>query len=124
MKKGLFVGLLAAGVVGGGVLLARTVAADNLALGPKPLGFHRFGSGPMLEKKAETLGMSTDELKEALETKTWIEIMEEQGISQEEWRAQRLEKARGHWQEMGLSEEEIAEREEKVAQRRVKQCER
>ena len=124
MKKGLFIGLLTAGMVAGGVLLTRTAVAEDSPLGPKPFGGRHFGGrGPMLEKKAEMLGMSIDELTEELETKTWVEIMEEQGMSWEDWQAQMREKAQKRWQEMGLSEEEIAAREEKMVQRHAQRCE-
>lgn len=121
MKKALFVGLLAAGVVAGGILLARTVAADDPPLGRS--WFRGWGGGKGLEKKAEMLGMTVEELEAELETKTMVEIFEDQGIVPEELQAQMLEKARGRWQEMGLSEEEIAEREGRMEERRTKRCE-
>ncbi|MFA6272135.1 MAG: hypothetical protein WC693_03425 [Patescibacteria group bacterium] len=72
------------------------------------------GSTNMLETKAEILGMTTEELSAARETKDYQEIALEQGVSIDEMNAQMEANAVARWQERGFSEEEIAER---VAQR-------
>lgn len=109
------------GIVGLGVILARPAGADD-----RPwfggFGFRGFRRG--LEPKAEFLGMTPEELKAQLEEKTIFEIMEEQGISPEQFREQMEEKMRERWQEMGLSEEEIAEREQRMEERYQRMLER
>lgn len=82
MKKVLFVGLLVAGVVARGIFLTRTAVAEDPL--PERPWFRGWGEGKGLERKAEILGMTADELKAELETKTLIEIFEEQGTAQQE----------------------------------------
>lgn len=72
-----------------------------------------------LEALAEFLGMSTDEVKQAFEDgKTPADLAEEKGLNIEDFRDQMAEQRREYWREMGLSDEEIAEREEQMKDRR------
>jgi len=108
------VGLIIAGAVGGGYLLGQTSPSRPALAAADRVGFdhgRKFGTERMLETKAEILGMSVEELRETLQNRTFLELAEEQGITLEQWREIMQEKARERWQEMGLSEEEIAERE-------------
>lgn len=73
-----------------------------------------------LETRAKVFGVSVDELKQALETKTMSQIAKERGMSEETFRAKMTERTKEHWTERGLSEEEIAKR---VADREKRQAE-
>lgn len=121
MKKVILVGLAAVAVLGAVVYLGRDVQAEK-AFGPHGWKkFGRFGRG--LEAKAEIFGMSTDELKAALEDKSFIQIAQEKGISCDELREYKMEWFKKRWQEKGLSNEEIAEREQKMDQKRQERLE-
>lgn len=63
-----------------------------------------------LETKAQIIGVSTDELREELQTKTMIEVAEEKGVTLEEMQSQMRIKAMERWKEKGLSDEEIQQR--------------
>ncbi|MFC1700182.1 hypothetical protein ACFLZ4_00885 [Patescibacteria group bacterium] len=56
------------------------------------------------------------------EGKTIIDLVEEQGRTQEEFQQYMQDRAIERMQERGLSEEEIAERLEMMAQRRAEGC--
>jgi len=73
--------------------------------------------GDRLEKKAQVLGLSVEELEDKLETMTFQEIIEEQGLTREELFERKKEIIQEYWTELGLSEEEIEERLEKMQER-------
>jgi len=93
-------GLIVAGIIATGLITAGTVSAYNGG----------FGFERMLSNKAEVLGMDAEQLRNELEEKTFLEIAEEQGISQESLHETMQWRARERWEEMGLSDEKIAER--------------
>lgn len=70
----------------------------------------RGGNGKGIETKAQIIGISADELREQLQTKTMTEIVEEKGMTIEEVQMQTRAAAMERWQEKGLSDEEIQER--------------
>jgi len=69
-----------------------------------------YGYTQMLETKAKLVNMSTDELKTQLETKTMLQVAEENGVSQEQLQEAAKTAAQARWAERGFSEEEVAER--------------
>lgn len=94
MKKFLYsalIGVTALTIVGGSVALAQGIG---------------FGPGPNQanEIKAQLLGMTVDELTTQLETKTYAELLDEQGIThtqlQETMQAEHQARAEEHMQEM------------------------
>lgn len=96
MKKFLYsaiIGLFALTIVGGSVALAKGIGIG-------------FGPGPQqaTESKAELLGMTVDELNTQLETKTFAELLDEQGVThvqlQEEMQAEQQVRVEEHMQEM------------------------
>lgn len=106
MKKVLLASIVSAAIVGGGFLI-QSVTAHNPNfenLSEKP-GFEQ-----MIEKKAEFLGLDADELELQLEEKTFVEIMEENGITHEQLFEAKLEKIREMMEEKGYSDEEIEEK--------------
>jgi hypothetical protein len=68
------------------------------------------GKGYGIETKAQIIGMTADELREQLQTKTMSEIVEGKGMTLEQVREQARASAMGRWQEKGFTEEEIQER--------------
>lgn len=115
MSKLVFIGLLAltlAGTAGGGYLLGQVTPERSALAAATGDGFTGRGAGreQMVERKAEILGMSAEELETALEGNAFLEIVEEHGLTREEMHERMGEGARARWESRGLSEEEIAER--------------
>ena len=101
MKTTYKLGLIAAGIITTGLIVAGTASAAS---------GNGFGFERMLSEKAEILGISGDELQSQLGEKTFLEIAEEQGVNQDTFHEAMETKARARWEEVGLSEEEITER--------------
>lgn len=76
-----------------------------------------YGYTQMLETKAKLVNMSTEELKAQLETKTMLQIAEENGVSQEQLHEASKAAAQARWEERGFSEEEIQERTKAMEER-------
>lgn len=76
-----------------------------------------YGYTQMLETKAKLVNMSTDELKAQLETKTMLQVAEENGVSQEQLQEASKIAAQARWVERGFSEEEIQERLQSMEER-------
>jgi len=105
-------------VIGSGVF---TLATAGLMLIPSFAGAQstnaningnggRYGYTQSLASKADVLGMTSDELQTALETKTLLQIAEEKGVSADSLHESMQTAAQKRWADRGLSEEEIATR--------------
>jgi hypothetical protein len=118
MKKFLIAALMIVGA--GGLVLLSSQAVDAFGArnfnGEKPPHFEQ-----MLEEKAEILGLTVDELKAKMETMTLREIAEEEGLDIEQFREAKKVQMLERWQEMGLTDEEIAERQQRMEDRQ-KSC--
>jgi len=68
------------------------------------------GSGNGLEIKAQAINMTTEQLKEQLQTKTMAEIISDKGITAEQYKEKVQKSSQERWKEMGLSDEEIQRR--------------
>lgn len=113
-----------AGVVGLGSLSASAMYGPNADSGNEAGAMRHAGEGmgqgrqTSLESRAAALGMSADELEQALETKTMSQVADQQGLDQEAFEAQMQKAAQERWEARGLSADEIAER---VAEREARQ---
>ncbi len=129
MNKKIILSTLAViGILGSGAFFAQSAMAQeawgqarsqNLTAEEKDerqLTRHARGDR-RLEEISEKLGMSADELSSQLESKTMHEIVEESGIDTAQFEAERSEARRAHWAERGFSDEEISEREQKMAEK-------
>ena len=126
MKTSTKLGMMVAAVVLGGALVAGTVPAlaeteandqgngFGKSLGATAERFTRHG----MQSKADLLGTTSDELAERMQTQTFSEILEQEGVSMEDFRAKRNAEIAQRWEERGLSEEEIAARMEQLEARR------
>jgi hypothetical protein len=76
--------------------------------------FQRHG----LSSKGDLLGLSAEELSARMEDQTFSEILEEEGISMEEFHAKRNAEISNRWRDRGLTEEEINARLEQLEARR------
>lgn len=77
-----------------------------------------YGYQSSLESRAKIFGMTADQLKEALETKTMSQIAVEKGLTEDSFKAKMTEAAQARMKEHGLSDEQIAER---MADRKARQ---
>lgn len=77
-----------------------------------------YGYQKSLETRAKIFGVTVDDLKEALKTKTMSQIAVEKGLSEDDFRTKMTEAAESRWKERGLSDEQIAER---MADRKARQ---
>lgn len=117
MKKLLTLGvatLAVAGIVGVGSLSVSALNGQGNNTGNQTGSRRGNGQGngyqASLESRAKVLGMSADELKKELETKTMSQIAKEKGMTESDFRAKMAEAAKARWEARGLSSEEIAKR--------------
>ncbi len=99
-----------------GFLLVPSLAGAQGGNGYSNGSGNRSGYGQMLETKAQLLGMTTEELQSQLKEKTLYQIIEEKGLTQDQFHEQMGEAAEARWQERGLSAEEVAQRQTQRAE--------
>ncbi len=73
-----------------------------------------------LEARAKIVGMTADELKKALETKTMDQILADKKISEETFQNKVREASKARWESRGLSADEVQKR---VADQQKRQAE-
>ncbi len=83
--------------------------------------FENRGFGRGIEAIAEKFGMTAEELRSQLGTKTILEIAEEKGYTEEQFHQMMLESAVQRWKDAGFTDEEIAER-QNVLEERHQNC--
>lgn len=71
----------------------------------------------MLQRKAEFLGVTVEELKQAHEDRTVHELVDASGVTRQQMWEHMKEMMLEHWKELGLSDEEIQQRLEWKEQR-------
>ncbi|NCO10603.1 hypothetical protein GW746_00725 [Candidatus Saccharibacteria bacterium] len=109
MKKLLTLGITAVAVAGAvGATSVSAFSGTGLQTGVHEGQGNGYNAS--LESRAEIFGMSADELRAALQTKTMSQIAVEHGLSEDAFRAKMTEAAKARWESRGLSAEEIAER--------------
>ncbi len=112
---GTVVGIAVAGAVASTPLMAFAQTSQNQARS----GQNGSSSGNGLEIRAKAIDMTTEQLKEQLQTKTMSQVVSDQGMTTEQFQEQVREAANNRWQEMGLSDEEIQERTETQQERQA-----
>lgn len=100
--KVLFATVAVMGIIGATALVSNIASAHGL--------FGMGKGGQQVDDTAEILGLDADALRSELETKDLRDIVEEQGLTQEEFHAKMLEQLRTRLSEQGLSEDEINQR--------------
>ena len=105
-------GLAIAGIVGIGSMSASAVNGPGYATGDqtgmRPGNSKGYQSS--LEMRAKIFGMNSEQLQEALKTKTMSQIAVEAGMSEEIFREKMTEAAKARWESRGLTSEEITQR--------------
>lgn len=123
MNKLVTFGVATLAVVGVVGVSSLSVSALSGQANSTQAGIHQgYGQGggyqASLESRAKIFGMSIDDLKKALETKTMSQIAVERGMSEETFQAKMTEAAKARWEARGLSSDEIATR---TAEREARQ---
>ncbi|MFH0853029.1 MAG: hypothetical protein V1853_01355 [bacterium] len=101
-NKPLFLFIALVGIFGATLLVANATSAAGL------LGFGHGGE-QKLQTTAEILGTDAETLKQELETKDLPKILEDNGVTQDEFQAQMQEKKRAMLKAEGLTDEKIGE---------------
>jgi predicted RNA-binding protein len=110
MKKLLVLSLVLAGLVGYVAISQTEVFAFGLdGQGPnaEDRQAHRENK---LQEKADFIGITVEELREAMENRTLKELLEEKGITREDMWEHMKENMIEHMRERGLTDDEISER--------------
>lgn len=104
--------LAIAGLVGIGTMNASALGNLGSQSGTRQHSENGAGNGyqDSLESRAKVLGMTADQLKTSLETKTLSQVAVERGISETDFQAKMQAAAKARWEARGLSASEIATR--------------
>jgi preprotein translocase subunit SecF len=78
-----------------------------------------YGRQSSIESRASVVGMTADQLEEALQTKTMSQVALDQDMTEEDFQVKMNEAANARWIARGLSSEEIAQR---IADREARQA--
>ncbi len=107
-------GLAVAGMAGFGTY---SVSAMNAGYGQT--NGNGNGATTALTSKAAAVNLTADQLREQLQTKTMLQVAEDQGLTLEQYQAKVREAAQARWESHGLSAEEIATRTAEQAARQA-----
>jgi hypothetical protein len=117
MKKILTLGLGIASLAAIGIAVIPAIAqaqgSGNIAKG------NGYGNQQSMQTKADMFGITQDELKTQLQTKTMLQIAEDKGISEDQFHAAMQTAAQARWAERGLTEAEINSRLENMQERQA-----
>lgn len=78
-----------------------------------------YGNQQVMQTKAKTLGITEDELRTQLQTKTMLQIAEEKGISEDQFHATMQTAAQERWKADGLTQAEIDARLKDMTERQA-----
>jgi hypothetical protein len=118
MKKLLTIGvatLAVVGLAGAGTLSASAMNGQGNGTGTPGTAQHK-GNGQgngyqaSLESRAKVVGMTAEQLKTALQTKTMSQIAKDKGMTETDFQAKMQAAAKARWEARGLSQDEIAKR--------------
>ncbi len=119
MKKAIILSSGIATIALAGLVLVPGFASAQSANGNINGKDGRYGYKQTMTTKAEALGMTSDELGAALETKTLLQIAEEKGVSIDYLHETMKTAAKARWAANGLSQEEIDARLASMEERRA-----
>lgn len=78
-----------------------------------------YGYQQVVTTKAKILGMTEDQLKTQLQTKTMLEIAKDKGISEDQWHEKMEAAAQARWKARGLTQAEIDTRTKTMEERQA-----
>lgn len=115
MKKLLTIGvatLAVVGLAGAGTLSVSAMNGQGNGTGTAQRQGNGQGNGyqASLESRAEVVGMTAEQLKTALQTKTMSQIAKDKGMTEADFQTKMQAAAKARWEARGLSQEEIAQR--------------
>lgn len=91
-------------------MAASALTAQTQAHNGGSYGMSKGNGGNGLEIKSQALKMTTEQLREQLQTKTLSEVIADQDMTLDQYHKAVQESSQDRWAEMGLSEEEIQTR--------------
>jgi hypothetical protein len=109
MSKKIIIGSIA-GLAAVSALALAPLSVDAIANQIHGGSYGANGSGNGIVIKAQAMDMTSDQLKEKLQTKTMADVIADQGMTTEQYQEKVQTAAQERWQEMGLSDEEIQTR--------------
>lgn len=119
MKKILTISLVVTGIAMAGLMVLPSFASamgQNSNVNGNGSG---YGYQQVIESKAKALGMTVEELRTQLETKTLLEIAQEKGISEDQLHEAMQKSAQERWTAKGLSQSEIDARMQRMQERQA-----
>ncbi len=115
MNKILLTGSVVLGLATAGLLIAPSFA--NAQSGNS--NGNGYGYEQALESKAKILNMTTEQLRTQLETKTMLQVAEDNGLTESQWQTQLQTAAQERWQDRGLTQAEIDSRLQTMKERQA-----
>lgn len=119
MKKLLTYSLGIAGLATAGLVAAPSFAQAQSANSNMQGNGGGYGNQQVLQTKAQLLGMTEDQLRTELQTKTMLQIAADKGISEDKLHATMQQAAQARWQANGLTPAEIASRLQTMQERQA-----
>lgn len=119
MKKIAMYGLGIAGLAAAGFAVAPSLASAQSAIGSMSGGKNGSGYEQMIQTKAKIVGVDAAELKTQLQTKTMLQLAEENGVSKDQLQEAIKDAARQRWAEKGLSQSEVETRLKNMEERQA-----
>lgn len=98
-------------------LAANALTTQNQTHNGGGYGMGRGNGGNGSQVKAEVLNMTTEQLREQLQTKTLSEVIADQDMTLDQYHEKIQAASQDRWQEMNLSQEEIQTRTQEQIER-------
>lgn len=119
MKKIVTLSVGVASLAALGLMVAPNLV--NAKSGPNTGRTGGYGGGyeQMIQSKAEILKMTATELKTQLQTKTMLQIAQQQGVSEDQFHTAMEKVARQRWEDRGLTQAEIDSRLQRMKERQA-----
>lgn len=104
------ISIAAIGAISLAPIAASALTTQNQMHKGSGYGMGRGNGGNGSQIKAEALNMTTEQLREQLQTKTLSEVINDQDMTLDQYHEKVQAAAQDRWKEMGLSQEEIQTR--------------
>jgi hypothetical protein len=118
MKKLLILSFSVVGIAAAGLFFAPSLVNAQGAGNGNGNG-NGQGYQQSLTNKAQVLGMTTDELKKQLESKTILQLAKDKGLTEDQFHQMMEVAAEARWKANGLSQSEIDSRKKAMEERQA-----
>lgn len=119
MKKIVTYSIGIASLAAAGLVIVPSFANAQSAVNTTRGNGNGGGYQQMIETKAKLVGMTTSELETQLQTKTMLQVAEQEGVSEDQLHEAMESSARARWAERGLSQSEIDSRLKNMTERQA-----